>query len=55
MGNQWHCGPFGPVGLRLEALEPLMRARKIPESRWSEMFDAMLAMEQAALKERSES
>lgn len=52
MGNQWHCGPMGPVGMRIEALEPLMRAKRIPEDRWPNLIDAMLAMEQAALEER---
>lgn len=49
LGTQWNVGFGGPVGLRYEALYPLLdRCTPGPDD-WSDMFEDVRVLESAAL------
>lgn len=51
LSGSWNIGLRGATGLRLEAIEPLLRLKGIRRSRWPELTAALLAMEAEALDE----
>lgn len=51
MATQWRVGFHGPYGLDYSALPQVLRLVRIPRAEWSEVFDGLRVMEDAALAE----
>ncbi|HFH3242944.1 TPA: DUF1799 domain-containing protein [Pseudomonas aeruginosa] len=49
MSTQWRTGMNGPTGLDYGVLQDILRLRGVPRAQWSELFDAVQAMEAVAL------
>lgn len=50
MSTQWHVGPVGASGLRYEALEVVMRLRRVAPERQAQIFEDVRVCELAALE-----
>lgn len=48
--TQWRIGMSGPTGLDYSALRALLGIRRVPRSRWSDLFDDLRVLEQEALE-----
>jgi hypothetical protein len=51
VGTRWMIPPMGgvPIGLRWEALYPLMDRMGLDESEWNDLHDSLMVMESAAI------
>lgn len=49
--TQWRVGMAGMVGLDYGVLPTVFRMRGVPRKDWTEMFDLIRVMEDAAMKE----
>ena len=49
LSTQWNVGMGGPVGLRYEAVYPLIDRMRLSDDEWQETFYALQEMEAAAL------
>lgn len=49
MLTQWNMGPGGPVGLRYDVLDHVMRWRAVPADRHGALFDDLRLCERTAL------
>lgn len=54
MSTQWRVGMGGPVGLDYAPLPFVLRMSGIPRGDWSDVFESVRLMENAALKAMSE-
>lgn len=50
VGTRWVAGRSGVIGLRWEAIYPLMDRLGLPDDEWEALLRDMEVMEQAALK-----
>lgn len=50
MSTQWMPSMGGVIGLRYESLSEVRSAYGVCDSEWPDLFDAIRAMEQAALE-----
>lgn len=51
MSTQWRTGMNGATGMDYSALPEVMRMTGIPRRDWSELFEAIRVMEDAALEQ----
>lgn len=51
LGTQWRAVPGCAIGLDYTAIEPVLRLMGIPADRWPALFDDLLVLEGAALKQ----
>lgn len=51
MSTQWRTGMNGATGMDYSALPEVMRMTSIPRRDWSEIFESIRVMEDAALEQ----
>lgn len=51
VGTRWYAGPAGPIGLRWEAIYPLMDRMGLAAEEWDALRADLEVMERAALAE----
>jgi hypothetical protein len=49
LSTQWRVGMSGPVGLDYGAIHAVLVLTKVERARWSEVFEDLRVMEEAAL------
>ncbi len=50
MSTQWRIGMSGPTGLDYSALPAVLRLTGIARNQWTDVFDGLREMEEAALE-----
>lgn len=54
LGTQWHAGSGGLIGLRYEAVYPLLDRRCKTEEEWNATFSDVRHMESVALEQMNQ-
>lgn len=54
MSTQWRIGMSGATGLDYNALPQVLRLTGVARNRWSDVFEAIRTMEDAALEKMRE-
>lgn len=50
MRTQWHTGMNGPIGLRYEVLQAVIKMEKVPAAQWKDVLEGVQVMEHETLR-----